>query len=101
MILSFLANIINWIILLIFVHPVDGGIILHYNVYFGVDEAGGSKQIFIMPSTGLILFVINALLASYFYRQKERIASYILLLTSIMAQMSLIIASVSVIIINY
>jgi len=100
LILSLLANIANWLILFIFIRPVDIDIILHYNVYFGVDTMGNWKQVFIMPVIGFILFIINAVLAAYFYRNKERIASYVLLLTALMAQVGFIIASVSIILIN-
>ena len=54
-----LANLINWAALWIFIKPVDGNIILHYNVYFGVDMMGNWKLVFIMPSVGLFLFFVN------------------------------------------
>lgn len=100
-IFSLVANVTNWMGLWILVRPIDGNIILHYNVYFGVDMMGNWKLVFIMPSVGLLLFLINFFLALYFYHQKERIASYILLLASLMIQLSLLVASVSIIIINY
>ncbi len=99
--LNILANAINWIIIFIFLHSVDRNIILHYNVYFGVDKTGSWKQIFILSSIGLFVFITNLFLAIYFYKNKERIASYILLLASFMVQISLMIASLSIIIINY
>lgn len=101
LIFSFGANLADWILLAVFTHPVDSGIILHYNVYFGVDMIGDWKLAFIMPAVGLILLVVNILLGAYFYRNKERIASYVLLIAALMAQLSLLIASTSVIIINY
>ena len=101
LILSFLANAINWIILKIWIKPVEFPIILHYNVYFGVDLLGNYRQTYILPLIGLSLLVINLLLAMYFYAQKERIASYVLLMATLMIQLSLIVASASVILINY
>lgn len=101
LILNFVANISNWIILFIFMNKVDGDVILHYNVYFGVDNIGSWKKSFIMPFIGIIIFSLNVFLAAFFYKNKERIASYILLLSVLMAQMGLIIASVSIILINY
>lgn len=98
---SILVNIINWGALLIFIKPVDETIILHYNVYFGVDMIGNWRQVFLLPSIGLGLLIINVSLASYFYSQKERIASHLLMIASLMAQLSLLVASISVIIINY
>jgi hypothetical protein len=99
--LNLILNVANWIILIVFINRVDGGIILHYNVYFGVDDIGNWKQAFILPAIGILLFSLNAFLASYFYKNKERIASYVLLIASSMAQINLIIASISVIMINY
>lgn len=99
--LNLFFNIANWVILLIFANRFDTGIILHYNVYFGVDSMGDWKNSLIAPAVGMILFLLNAVLAAYFYGKKERIASHILLLASLMAQLSLIIGSISVIMINY
>lgn len=95
------ANLANWAALKIFIQPVDLPIILHYNVYFGVDMLGDWKNLFLLPAVGLILFFINFFLSFYFYRRKERIASYLLLIATLMIQLSLIVASVSAIIINY
>lgn len=100
-VLSLIANLTDWSILGIWIKPVDFPIILHYNVYFGVDSVGDYRQAYLLPAIGLILFLINLVLALYFYKQKERIASYILLMAMLMIQLSLIIASVSVILINY
>jgi hypothetical protein len=101
LILSLVANMIDWLILKIWIKPVDFPIILHYNVYFGVDLIGDYRQVFVLPLIGLILFVVNLILSLYFYKQKERISSYMLMIASLMIQLSLIVASVSVILINY
>ena len=101
LIFNFLTNLTNWIILAIFINKTQGNIILHYNVYFGVDNLGNWKQSFLAPAIGLFLFLINLSLAFFFYKNKERIASYSLLLASVIIQINLIISSVSVILINY
>ena len=101
LVFNFLANLINWVILAIFINKNVRSIILHYNVYFGVDRTGGWGESFIMPAVGIIIFLINFYLAFFFYKNKERIASYVILLASLMVQLSLIIGSISVILINY
>ena len=101
LLLSAIANIANWVALKIFVIPVDFPIILHYNIYFGVDVLGNWKQVFLLPAIGLMLWFMNAFLSLYFYCYKERIAAYLLLIASLMIQLSLIVASISVILINY
>ena len=99
--LNFIFNLANWVVLWHFIKPVDSSIILHYNVYFGVDLAGSWKNTFILPLIGLIIILINLALAYYFFAKLERIASHILLIASFMAQLSLLVASASVILINY
>lgn len=94
-------NFANWIILWVFIKPVDSLIILHYNVYFGVDMMGNWKSVFFLPGIGLLLFFINFFLAFYFYKKLERIACHILFMASLMIQLSLLIASSSIILINY
>jgi len=74
---------------------------LHYNVYFGVDLKGSYLQVFGIPLIGLFLFLINNLLSLKVYQGGERIASYLLLMATLMAQINLIIYSLSVILINY
>lgn len=100
-ILSLAINLSEWIILKVFIKPVDFPIILHYNVYFGVDMVGNYKSVFLIPLIGLALFLVNFLLSLYFYRSKERIASYLLLMAALMIQLSLLVAALSIIIINY
>jgi len=95
------SNIADWVLLLIFIKPVDLPLILHYNVYFGVDMVGNWKQVYVLPAIGFFLFLVNLLLSLYFYKNKERIAAYLLLLASLLIQLSLLIAAASVIIINY
>ena len=99
--LNVVTNIVNWVVIAIFINRLDGDIILHYNVYFGVDSMGDWRRIFILPVIGIILLALNAALAAYFYTKKERIASYILLLVALMAQINLIIAATSILMINY
>lgn len=98
---NFLSNLANWIGLAFFINKTQDNIILHYNVYFGVDNFGNWEQVFWMPGIGLGLFLINFYLAFFFHNNKEVIASYILLIASLMIQLSLIIGAVSVILINY
>lgn len=91
----------DFIFLFFVLNRVDGRTILHYNVYFGVDVIGNWKQAFLMPAIGAGIFVLNALFAAFFYKNKERIASHVLLLVSLMVQICLVIAAISIALINY
>ena len=94
-------NVVNWAILLKFIRPVDYSIILHYNVYFGVDLIGDWRQTYLLPAMGIVFWTINLFLAHRFYQSKERVASYMLLLAALMIQIGLIISSVGIAMINY
>lgn len=101
LIAAIFLNLINWALILVYIRPVDFPIILHYNVYLGVDLIGGWWQVYLLPSIGVIILLGNTLLAFWLFVQQERIASYILLLAALIIQFSLIIASASIIAINY
>jgi hypothetical protein len=98
---SFLANVCVWAALAIFIKPVDENIILHYNVYFGVDSTGYFREAYLLPISGLFILALNLSLGAFFFKNKERIASYALLMAAFMSNLSLIIASASIVIINY
>lgn len=96
-----LFDIVNWSVLKIFLPPAGSYVILHYNVYFGVDSMGAARSAYILPFIGTIVLFVNVVLSFFFYTQKERVASYVMLLTALMVQLSLLISAISVIIINY
>jgi hypothetical protein len=101
LILSLAANLADWAVLKFLIQPMSTPIILHYNVYFGVDWKGSYPQVFSIPLIGLFLFLVNGLLALKVYREGEIIASYLLLMAVLMLQISLIVYSLSIILINY
>lgn len=88
-------------VLAYFIRPTEGVMVLHYNVYFGVDLLGIWWQTFLLPLLGLLFFLGHSFLAKHFYQRTERIASYLLLLGSGMLSFGILIASISVAFINY
>ncbi|HAV11292.1 MAG TPA: hypothetical protein DCX32_01985 [Candidatus Moranbacteria bacterium] len=98
---SFLINGVCWGALVFFIRPVDFPIILHYNVYFGVDIIGAWWQAYFLPLIALAVMAVNMVLAYYFYKHGERMISYILLLAAFLVQISGAIAIGGIIRINY
>jgi hypothetical protein len=96
-----LLNLASLVVLSVFIEKSDSPVILHYNVYFGVDLIGDWWQIYIMPGMGLFFAATNLFLAAHFYQQKERIASYCLMLASLIIEVGVFISSVSIALINY
>jgi hypothetical protein len=54
---------------------------LHYTTSFGVDLVGPRDRMFILPGFGLLVFLVNTILAAVVL-ERERIMSYFLVLTS-------------------
>lgn len=98
---SGLFNLASWAVLALVIKPDRSMIILHYNVYFGVDIVGVWQQAYIVPSIGLLFLGVNTFLARWFYEKQERIAAYLLLLASLMIEFGVLVASGSVALINY
>lgn len=89
--LSALINLLMWVYLYANRIESDYPVILHYNLFFGVDLLGNYNMSFVLPAVGAILFILNALLGQFFYKI-ERLASYILTLNILIIQIFLTIA---------
>ncbi|MFZ3032207.1 MAG: hypothetical protein WA082_04170 [Candidatus Moraniibacteriota bacterium] len=85
-----------------FIKPSDAVLmVLHYNVYFGVDLLGLWWQAYILPFLGGVFLFGHLFLARRFYARTERIACYLMLLSSGMLSFGILVATVSVALINY
>jgi len=98
---ALLLNALNWGLVAFFIRPVDFFIILHYNVYFGVDVIGDWWQVYFLPFIGLLIMLVNAILGYVFYQQKERLIAHLLMLATFIIQVGITIAVASLLIINY
>lgn len=98
---SLFANLISWSALAYFIRPVDFPIILHYNVFFGVDMIGAWWQAYSIPLLGAVVLCINGTLGLLFFQQKERVVAHLLLLASFVVQMAVLVATAAIIVINY
>ncbi|MDD5397135.1 MAG: hypothetical protein PHW24_03700 [Candidatus Moranbacteria bacterium] len=101
LIASLMVNAINWGMIAFFIRPVDFPIILHYNVYFGVDVIGAWWQVYFLPLIGLVILSVNTALGYLFYQQKERIVAHLLILATFIVQIGISVAVASLLIINY
>ncbi|OGI21291.1 MAG: hypothetical protein A2808_01340 [Candidatus Moranbacteria bacterium RIFCSPHIGHO2_01_FULL_55_24] len=87
--------------LLFFIQPREAPIVLHYNVYFGVDLLGVWWQAYVLPLIGIVLLLGHVFLAYSFYKERERVAAYLLLLAMGFMSVGVAIASASIAFINY
>jgi len=96
-------NLFLWLVVyFININVSQDLIILHYNVSFGVDLIGSVKRVFIIPLLSLIIILINVILLLGLYRHKDfKFIAHILLAGSIMVNIFLFMALVSVYLINF
>lgn len=84
-----------------FIRPADGLIVLHYNVYFGVEIQGVWWQVFILPIASALFLSAHLFLARHFYGISERIAAYLMLFGACLMSIGVLIASTGIVFINY
>lgn len=100
LVFAILVNAGLWAALFWTVTPTDVPIILHYNIYFGVDVIGGWKSLFFMPTLAAVLLFLNVVLSRYFY-YKEKIVAYLFAGTALILQILMAVGVISAIIINF
>ena len=91
----------SWAVLIIYIRPIDLPLVLHYNVYLGVDIIGSWWQIYFLPIIADIFLIVNTILAYAFYEKTERLAAYIFLLASFFVQAGILVAIAGLVMINY
>ncbi len=98
---TFLTLLLCFGLLSYFIHPSETPLVLHYNVYFGVDLLGIWWQVYMLPFLGVLFFIGHSMLARRFYLRSERIACYLMLFSSSLLSFGLLIACISIVFINY
>lgn len=92
MIMSLITNLLIWVYLFDKRIESDYPIVLHYNLFFGVDMVGDYRKIYFLPLVGLIIIILNSALGQFFYKI-ERLSSYIITLNTLIVQIILAISS--------
>ncbi|MEI7749752.1 MAG: hypothetical protein WCJ25_02010 [Candidatus Moraniibacteriota bacterium] len=63
-------------------------IVLHFNVFFGVDIVGSPWQALLIPGMSLLFLFLNVAIAYRFYAVRERVAAHILLFAAFLSALS-------------
>ncbi|HWQ60580.1 MAG TPA: hypothetical protein VN420_05565 [Candidatus Fimivivens sp.] len=91
----------SFLIVYFFLFRTDNEVIvLHYNVYFGIDIIGNPGQAFLIPGVPLLFFLLDLGLAWRFYASRERVAAHILLFSALFASLAGAVVSVALSFIN-
>lgn len=81
LVVSGLFNLSTWLYLGLAIKPRPEAVFLHYTVHFGVDLSGPWSQIFFLPLLGLILILINFIVAYFIYDQNKNLSRLIAIAT--------------------
>lgn len=99
LILSLSLNIGLFLFFLFFIKQSDIPIVLHYNVDWGVDYFGEVKNIFILPLAGLVIFLLNGILALRLWI-RMKILAYFLVSITLISEVFLWLSGIALYIIN-
>ncbi|MFW0862297.1 MAG: hypothetical protein ACKKL6_01810 [Candidatus Komeilibacteria bacterium] len=96
--IALIVNILLWLWLVIYIQPSTDSLVLHYNIYFGIDQLGSGLKLYLMPLFGLIILAINLLLVLSGQADKKlaNYSSWISLIVQV-----LLIVSLLLLVINY
>jgi len=72
---------------------------LHFNVVYGIDFLGSTREVYQIPLAGLVLLAVNTFLSSKLY-SREKIFSYFLSFSAAVLQIILIIAAAALAVLN-
>jgi hypothetical protein len=102
--ISMAINLLIWLLLYFklkdFSFLSDSGTIpLHFNTYFGIDYVAAWYMAFAMPTLGLMVIVLNNILAYVFFA-KEHLLTQVLLSVEILTQFILLAAAIFTILLN-
>jgi len=94
-----LVNIIHWLILYFKLNSSGANILLHYNVIYGPESIGPALYAYNLPAVGLLILLVNLLVASSFYK-KEKLPAYFLGFATLAIQLIFLVAGLVLVVIN-
>ena len=101
LIIIFGLILLNWLfVYIININVSQDLVVLHYNVDFGVNLIGNVKQIYVIPLTGLVIFIINFILLAFVNKQ-DKFFAHLLLGAAMLVNLFLLIAISSVYLVNF
>ena len=96
---SALFNIILWLLLLSKFGSGSDAIALHYSVVSGIDLVAAANKAYQLPAAGAAVLILNLFLSRLFY-DREQIFSYFLSWGTLLVQLFLGLAVVSLMFLN-
>ncbi len=103
LVLTLVLNIYIWYLIYKFIDFGREFHVIHYNAYFGIDLLASPLTLLNIPLIGIIILILNLILAYVFYifKTEFKILSYFLVLVSFFINLELIIYLLGVIAVEY
>lgn len=92
-------NLLIWLVIYWQIKPNTESVFLHYNIYFGIDAIGSYAQLYYLSLSGLIIFLLNLIISFIIYKRGQ-IICYLLLISSIIAQIIIFVATILIVLLN-
>lgn len=99
LIFSIIFNILLWILFYFRIPIQIEPIILRYNIYVGINLIGPWQNVFYFPLAGLLIIILNFILAKWVYK-KDRLPANFLVITALISQIILLVLGVLLVMMN-
>ena len=99
--ISFIFLILSFGVIWYSIGSREAVIVLHYNVYFGIDVLGEWWQAYFIPLSGIGIWAVHILLAFRFFQVGKKFLSQIALSSLLLLEGMVLVASVAIGLVNY
>jgi len=99
LVFAIVTNIILWVMLAGKFGIGSERAALHFNVVYGIDFLGSSRNVYELPAAGLVILIANTFLGGLVY-ERHKLFTYFLFFGSFFIQMIILIAALAIIFLN-
>ena len=99
LIVAVVAQAAIWRQLILYIHPTAERIFLHYNIIFGIDLVGEWWRAYFIPGVGLLMLVINLVIAWLVYGTDKLLARVLIFFLALL-HIGLLLATYSLVGLN-
>lgn len=92
-----MLNLINWLWVIFSLKEKTKVIPLHSSFLFGVDRIGSKVSLFEIPAVGFFILALNFVLAFLFYERGKKLATQLLLVSSLLLQIILLLSAILIV----
>lgn len=99
LVFAIVFNIILWVLLAGKFGVNDERVALHFNVVYGIDFLGSSRNVYELPAAGLVILIVNTFLGGWVY-ERQKLFTYFLFFGSFFIQIIILMSAAALIFLN-